>query len=406
MTSWKFRKMTSEEMVYAANNLDGFMSDDSDLDKDFVPCSTDSECDSLQNSFVLGRSQTKSKKKVPATDVVSVPEPPNVPVLTLPEPLQAASAAPVHSDAVPGPSGIKNKKRKIRDRSESPIPVLNTTTIDEEESDSDYPESEDSFQGFVEDEIGIPPPVEMSDILWFNDDMSHFKPKYTFPNPREGKVLLLDAKTPLQIFHSLFTPEMIEKIALHTNERIDLYLKSHRGRGKSSAYKKTSSREMQIFLAIIIIMGVNKLPDLHSYWSKMEGLGNSLIKRLMSRDRFCFLHSRLYMESPAKPPNASKTYYLEKIVQDLLKNFRESYGDSAHQSIDEAMVAFKGRSAMKQYMPAKPTKRGIKLWQRNYASTGYTYDLSIYCGRTGKFTCSRILHCSNGFVFRSSQCYG
>ena len=45
------------------------------------------------------------------------------------------------------------------------------------------------------------------------------------------------------------------------------------------------------------------------------------------------------------------------------------------------MRKFKGRSPLKQYMPLKPTKRGIKLWLRCDAGTGYIYDMNIYCGK-------------------------
>ena len=34
------------------------------------------------------------------------------------------------------------------------------------------------------------------------------------------------------------------------------------------------------------------------------------------------------------------------------------------QLIDEAMITFKGRSSMKQYMPMKPTKHGFSVWVR------------------------------------------
>jgi len=56
--------------------------------------------------------------------------------------------------------------------------------------------------------------------------------------------------------------------------------------------------------------------------------------------------------------------------------------ESSHQSIDESMVKFKGRSVLKQYLPLKPIKRGVKVWQRCDAQTGYIFDLNIYAGKT------------------------
>lgn len=50
-------------------------------------------------------------------------------------------------------------------------------------------------------------------------------------------------------------------------------------------------------------------------------------------------------------------------------------------SIDEAMVKFKGRLGMKQYMPMKPIKRGIKVWLCAEASSGFVCDFQVYTGK-------------------------
>ncbi len=47
------------------------------------------------------------------------------------------------------------------------------------------------------------------------------------------------------------------------------------------------------------------------------------------------------------------------------------------------MIKFKGRTSLKQYMPKKPIKRGIKAWVRADGYNGYICDFSIYCGKAG-----------------------
>ena len=56
---------------------------------------------------------------------------------------------------------------------------------------------------------------------------------------------------------------------------------------------------------------------------------------------------------------------------------RMNYHGSQDQSIDEAMIAFKGRSSMKQYMPMKPTKRRFKVWVRADSENGYVCQRSL-----------------------------
>ena len=55
-------------------------------------------------------------------------------------------------------------------------------------------------------------------------------------------------------------------------------------------------------------------------------------------------------------------------------------------SVDEAMIKFKGRSSLKQYMPKKPIKRGIKMWCRADSVNGYLCNFGIYTGKTGADT--------------------
>ena len=38
------------------------------------------------------------------------------------------------------------------------------------------------------------------------------------------------------------------------------------------------------------------------------------------------------------------------------------FAQQKHIAIEEGMIAFKGRLSFGQYMPAKPTKYGIKVW--------------------------------------------
>ena len=55
-----------------------------------------------------------------------------------------------------------------------------------------------------------------------------------------------------------------------------------------------------------------------------------------------------------KPRNASKTYYTEKIVGCLKTCYKKARTEATFQSIDESMVKFKGRSALKQYRGKSP----------------------------------------------------
>ena len=45
------------------------------------------------------------------------------------------------------------------------------------------------------------------------------------------------------------------------------------------------------------------------------------------------------------------------------------------------MIKFQGRSSLKQYMPMKPTERGIKVWVRADSKNGYFSQFEMYTGK-------------------------
>ena len=50
-------------------------------------------------------------------------------------------------------------------------------------------------------------------------------------------------------------------------------------------------------------------------------------------------------------------------------------------AVDEAMIKFQGRSSLKQYLPKKPTKRGIKVWVLADSKNGYFSNFQVYIHR-------------------------
>ncbi|XP_033759441.1 piggyBac transposable element-derived protein 3-like [Pecten maximus] len=47
------------------------------------------------------------------------------------------------------------------------------------------------------------------------------------------------------------------------------------------------------------------------------------------------------------------------------------------------MIAFHGRLGFRQYLPAKPTKYGIKVWMRADSENGFVNEFQIYTGKHG-----------------------
>ena len=95
-----------------------------------------------------------------------------------------------------------------------------------------------------------------------------------------------------------------------------------------------------------------------------------------------YLHVNNNENMPAKgDANYDKLYKIRPIIDSLKVNFQLQYNPNCEQSIDEAMVKYKGRTTLKQYMSLKPIKRGIKLWCRADSCFGYLCDFEVYSGK-------------------------
>ena len=64
-----------------------------------------------------------------------------------------------------------------------------------------------------------------------------------------------------------------------------------------------------------------------------------------------------------------KVCHVRRILDVVLTKYKTNYHPHKEQSIDEAMIGFKGRQAFKQYLPAKPSKFMMKLLDSRSAPT-------------------------------------
>ena len=135
-------------------------------------------------------------------------------------------------------------------------------------------------------------------------------------------------------------------------------------------------------------MGIQKLPGLYDYWSTDEVLQSFAIASCISRKRFLdlcrFLH---FVDNNTISARGEDGYdrlaKVRPVIKAVKDSFLASYAPHCQCAIDEAMVRFKGRSSLKQYLPMKPTKRSFKVWVRADSSNGFVCDLDVYTGKDG-----------------------
>ena len=102
----------------------------------------------------------------------------------------------------------------------------------------------------------------------------------------------------------------------------------------------------------------------------------------MARSRFENVASSLHFVNNREISEEQKDDRLWKIrpffLQEIRKNPEKIIPKEKH-SIDDVIVAFKGRSGLKQYIRSKPNRWGYKLWARTGGS-GILHDFDVYQG--------------------------
>lgn len=242
----------------------------------------------------------------------------------------------------------------------------------DDDSDNEETLYEPSSSDESDDEDMVAP--EVQPVIWKAVPPT-FIPRKTIPVYKEPETIIDENYTITEVFLKLFPKSLIMWITQCTNERL-MILSIKKGKN----IPPTDCHEIIIVIGCLLVMSYNRVPHMYMYWSGNKSVRNETIATAISRDRFMLLHSKLYFNYPNKPDGARKTYYMTEVLNCLKKTFNQFRSEATYQSIDETMVKFKGRTVMKQRMPSKPEKDGIKNWTRADAVSGYVYDTNIYEG--------------------------
>ncbi|KAJ8949766.1 hypothetical protein NQ314_008119 [Rhamnusium bicolor] len=138
---------------------------------------------------------------------------------------------------------------------------------------------------------------------------------------------------------------------------------------------------MKKFIGIVGYMGLVKLPRLESYWCKRKKIySTSVVGKVMSRNRFELLLNLWHFSDNDMCPEGDRGYKIEPLMKSFVQKFQEVYTPMQEFCIDESLVPFRGRLIMKQYIPQKTHKYGIKLFKL-CSGNGYTWNMKLYCGK-------------------------
>ncbi|XP_064635786.1 piggyBac transposable element-derived protein 3-like [Lineus longissimus] len=190
----------------------------------------------------------------------------------------------------------------------------------------------------------------------------------------------LDCSSPVEFFEQVWPDALIHGIVEETNR--------YAGQQGRMHWHDTTFEEIKAFQGVLVLMGIHIVPAFKDYFSSDELLSVPAVTKVFPKNRFFELRGNLHLADnetavPRDDPNYDKLYKLRPLLNTLQTTFRQYFEPGQNCAVDEHMVKGKGRYPCKQYMPAKPIKRGTKIWELGCSCCAYIYAFQIYTGAEG-----------------------
>ncbi|KAK3869539.1 hypothetical protein Pcinc_025158 [Petrolisthes cinctipes] len=214
------------------------------------------------------------------------------------------------------------------------------------------------------------------------------EPPPAFSDPHAGVNDRLDKKqfsSPGAAFRYFFDDEVIYTMCNWINKRATVYFEANPDKSKvhGLTWHPVTPDELYVFLGLIIVMGVVKLPDMHMYWSHNVIFGGPEIfsHEVMSRNRFFSILKFLRFASPDLVDKNNPHTRIEPYLDLLRDRCQTLIRPSRHIAIDEALVLWKGRLGFRQVSKTKRAHFGVKVFvlcPSGERWDGYSWNYALY----------------------------
>ncbi|CAH1989196.1 unnamed protein product [Acanthoscelides obtectus] len=177
---------------------------------------------------------------------------------------------------------------------------------------------------------------------------------------------------------NLVSDEIIQLMVQQTNVRAREIIANKKPRTSSrfSRWHDTNEDEMELFIGVIMLMGVINFPTIESYWKKDPMYYHEIFHKI-SYNRFTLLLKCWHFQDNTLP-STSRLDKINPILSIIQNNIKTVYCPGDTVVVDETMVPFRGRLKFRQYNPSKARcSYGIKLY-KVCTPNGYTWHLKIY----------------------------
>ena len=300
-----------------------------------------------------------------------------------------------HSDSASSDLEEKDEQRvaEASDVDEAEI-IHNSDHSSDSEIDGDFEQPLESDSQSDDDDFFTKPIYKNKKLIEVHKWKKHpVRSKYA-RTPRKNilkKVILPeskncnDVKDEISAFLKIINIDMIDAIVKYTN----MYIRSKRTTDDPKVISKNSAKytnraEMMAVIGILFLLGSKKMSktNLEEAWAR-DGSGIVILQGVMGLKRFRFLLAAIRFDDKSTRP-ARRTHDKLAAVREFYDAFNENcekyYSPGDQLTIDEKLEPFRGRCSFIQYIPNKPAKYGLKIFDIVDSRTFYSLKLEIYCG--------------------------
>ena len=258
------------------------------------------------------------------------PPPPASPMAPPPPP--ATPPAPAAAAATMSPTELRSRKRKRGQLTPEGTPV------------TPYPDAT----------------VTAKDKTKWRSQPNSALPKIikSHVEPAAPTAITLTATSPAKVFSLFMTDQMVAEVCVHTNRKMDELRRKIKDKDKST-FRDTTLSEMKAFFGVLLMSGVRRDNHLttEEMWSHIYGC--PFYRTNFSERRFVFIIRALRFDDPATRParlEGDRFAHIRKIWDEVIRNCQINYKPGPHVTVDEQLLAFRGRCVFRMYIPNKPAK--------------------------------------------------
>ena len=189
--------------------------------------------------------------------------------------------------------------------------------------------------------------------------------------------------TPRDLFNAFFPDDLWKKMKEETNRYHDQ--KSPNTSSHMKRWEDVDELELQRYLGIRLLMGVNILPSYRDYWSRARFFGVQDLWPQMTRDRFDGITGHLHFSNNEDPLGVDdRLWKIRPVVQHLTECCKTVYVPEKEVTVDESLFKYHGRHHAIQYNPRKRARFGLKVYKlcsSTGPAPGYTSAMQVYMGK-------------------------